>query len=97
VKNGLFLNLQWKNEQRSTIRQNKLNSLVLKSNRVKDSEKIRIHVFGKKRYAAHDIHQLLFKIGFFVFTKFSMPNGIQMDAHRIYDLTVFTCSTVFSI
>jgi len=24
-----------------------------------------------------------------------MPNGIHMDAHRIYDLTVFTCSNVF--
>jgi len=26
-----------------------------------------------------------------------MPNGVHMDAHRIYDLTVFTCSNVFSI
>jgi len=41
--------------------------------------------------------QLLFKIRLFVLRKFSMPDGIQMDAHRICDLTLFTCSTVFSI
>jgi len=29
--------------------------------------------------------------------KFNMPNGVHMDAHRIYDLTVFTCSNVFLI
>jgi len=26
-----------------------------------------------------------------------MPNGIHMDAHRIYDLAVFTCSNEFLI
>jgi len=28
------------------------------------------------------------KTRFFVFTKFSMPNGSHMDAHRIFDQTV---------
>jgi len=37
---------------------------------------------------AHKIHQLLFSARYFVPTKFSMPNGSHMDAHRIYDLTV---------
>jgi len=33
MENGYFLNLRWKNERSNTIRQNKLNSLILKSNR----------------------------------------------------------------
>jgi len=31
VENGHFLNLRWQNEQRSPIRQNKLNNTILKS------------------------------------------------------------------
>jgi len=49
------------------------------------------HVFGKKDYIVHDVHQLLFTTRFSVITKFSMSNGSHMDAHRIFDLS---CSLV---
>jgi len=52
--------------------------------------------FDKKRYVAHNVHQLLFRIRFFVCTKFSMPDVSHMYVYRIYDLRVlFTCSSVF--
>jgi len=40
------------------------------------------------RSIVHDIHKLLFRTRFFVFTKFSMPNDNHMDTHIIYYLTV---------
>jgi len=54
------------------------------------------YVFGKKIYVAHNVHQLLFRTKFLALTKFIMPNGSHMDAHKIYDLTVVFCSAEFS-
>ena len=36
------------------------------------AKKIRIHVFGKKRYVVHHVHQLLFRTSVFVLAKFSI-------------------------
>jgi len=44
--------------------------------------------FVKKDMLPYNVQQLLFRTRFFVLTKFSMPNGSHMDAHRIYYLTV---------
>jgi len=51
--------------------------------------------FWEKRYVARDVDQVLFRTRFFVLTKFSIPNCSQMDAHRIYDLTVVHLSKCF--
>ena len=42
--------------------------------------------------------QLLFKTRFFVglFTKFSILDGVHMDAYRLYNSKVFSCSSDFS-
>jgi len=42
--------------------------------------------------------QLLFKTWFFVglFTKFSVLDGVYMDAYRLYNSKVFSCSSEFS-
>jgi len=49
---------------------------------------VKRYVFLLKRYLVHNVHQFLFRTSFFLLTKFSMHNGIHMDIHRIYDLTV---------
>jgi len=57
-----------------------------------------MYSFLVKRWVAHEVHQLMFRTSFSVLTKFSMPNGSHVDAHRIYDLTVvrsFTCTSIF--
>jgi len=42
-----------------------------------------LYIFAKKSYVARNVQQLLFRTRFHVLTKFTMPNGSHMDAHRI--------------
>jgi len=53
-----------------------------------------MHIFGKKNTCSK-VHQLLFRIRFFVLVKFSVHTGSHMDAHRIYDLTVVLIQVYF--
>jgi len=49
----------------------------------------------KKICSPYDVHPLLFRTKFFALTKFTVPNCSNMDAQRIYYLTVvqlFMCS-----
>jgi len=41
-----------------------------------------------KKYAVHNVRQLLFRNRVLVLTEFNMPIGGHMGTHKIYDLTV---------
>jgi len=45
-----------------------------------------------KKIQPNDVHHILFRTRFFVFAKFNLRNGSDMDVHRIYYLN--SCSLV---